>query len=252
MKTDISAKFEIRISEIFSDCALGKDDELFLTLYSYCPGTKLQHHGKPVLIDSNEIDIELTIPENELSDDVSLYAVITTRFKEKNDRKVGAPQKSNSRLLSKSWKIYLSGSRTQGNVVFLDFSKDTAASKALWRIHISENIDMDSWLTAQHSNILRIEVNEDHKEFIQQPHFQIPLLTDMVMLALGSAIRDDEKLEYLQNDSMPEGSWAKFVKSMFQSVFPTGQLGVKQKWAEEQDRIRTRVQHLMSGNLEIK
>ena len=60
------------------------------------------------------------------------------------------------------------------------------------------------------------------------------------------------KLEYLQNDSMPEGSWAKFVKSMFQSVFPTGQLGVKQKWNEEQDRIRTRVQHLMSGNLEIK
>lgn len=252
MKTDISAKFEIRISEIFSDCALGKDDELFLTLYSYCPGTKLQHHGKPVLIDSNEIDIELTVPENELSDDVNLYAVITTRFNEKNDRKVGAPHKSNSRLLSKSWKIYLSGSRTQGNVVFLDFSKDTAASKALWRIHISENIDMDSWLTAQHSNILRIEVNEDHKEFIQQPHFQIPLMTDMVMLALDSAIRDDEKLEYLQNDSMPEGSWAKFVKSMFQSVFPTGQLGVKQKWAEEQDRIRTRVQHLMSGNLEIK
>jgi hypothetical protein len=252
MKTDISAKFEIRITEIARDCALGKDDELFLTLYSYCPGTKLQHHGKPVLIDSNEIDITLTIPENELSDDVNLYAVITTRFNEKNDRKIGAPHKSNSRLLTKSWKIYLSGSRTQGNVVFLDFSKDAAASKALWRIHISENIDMDSWLTAQHSNVLRIEVNEDHKEFIQQPHFQIPLMTDMVMLALGSAIRDDEKLEYLQNDSMPEGSWAKFVKSMFQSVFPTGQLGVKQKWNEEQDRIRTRVQHLMSGNLEIK
>lgn len=252
MKTDISAKFEIRITEIARDCALGKDDELFLTLYSYCPGTKLQHHGKPVLIDSNEIDITLTIPENELSDDVNLYAVITTRFNEKNDRKIGAPHKSNSRLLTKSWKIYLSGSRTQGNVVFLDFSKDAAASKALWRIHISENIDMDSWLTAQHSNVLRIEVNEDHKEFIQQPHFQIPLMTDMVMLALESAIRDDEKLEYLQNDSMPEGSWAKFVKSMFQSVFPTGQLGVKQKWNEEQDRIRTRVQHLMSGNLEIK
>jgi hypothetical protein len=74
---------------------LGKDDELFLTLYSYCPGTKLQHHGKPVLIDSNEIDIALTIPENELSDDVNLYAVITTRFNEKNDPKVGAPHKSN-------------------------------------------------------------------------------------------------------------------------------------------------------------
>jgi hypothetical protein len=58
---------------------------------------------------------------------------------------------------------------------------------------------MDSWLTAQHSNILRIEVNELHKEFIQQPHFQIPLMTDMVMLALDNAINDEEKLNYLQN-----------------------------------------------------
>jgi hypothetical protein len=252
MTTDISAKFRIRFGEIVSDCALTKDDELFLTLYSYCPGTKLQHHGKPILIDSEEIDISLNIPANELSDDLTLHAIITTRFDEKGSRKVGAPHVSNSRLLTKTWKIYLSGSRTQGNVVFLDFSKDPNKSKALWQIRINENIDMDSWLTAQHSNILRIEVNELHKEFIQQPHFQIPLMTDMVMLALDNAINDEEKLSYLQSDSMPEGSWAKFVKSMFQSVFMTGQIGIKQKWIEEQAHIRARVQHLMSGNLEIK
>lgn len=252
MTTDISAKFRVRYGEIVSDCALAKDDELFLTLYSYCPGTKLQHHGTPVLINSEEIDISLNIPANELSDDLTLHAILTTRFDEKGLRKIGAPHVSNSRLLTKTWKIYLSGSRTQGNVVFLDFSKDLNKSKALWQIRINENIDMDSWLTAQHSNILRIEVNELHKEFIQQPHFQIPLMTDMVMLALENAINDDEKLNYLQNDSMPEGSWAKFVKSMFQSVFMTGQIGIKQKWIEEQAHIRARVQHLMSGNLEIK
>lgn len=252
MKTYISAKFQIQISEMMTTCALDKDDEIFLTLFSYCPGTKLQHYGRPVLIVNSEVEVELSIPENELSDELNLYAVVTTRFNESKDRKVGAPHKSNSRLLTRSWKIYLSGSRTQGNVVFLDFSVDTAASKALWRIHINENIDMDSWLTVQHSHILRIEVNENHKEFIQQPYFQIPLMTDMVMLALDSAIRDDEKLEYLQNDSMPDGSWAKFVKGMFQSVFLTGQLGVKQKWSEDQSLIRTRVQHLMAGNLEIK
>jgi len=252
MTTDISAKFQIRFGEIVSDCALAKDDELFLTLYSYCPGTKLQHHGKPVLINSEEIDVTLNIPANELSDDLTLHAIITARFDEKGSRKIGAPHVSNSRLLTKNWKIYLSGSRTRGNVVFLDFSKDPNKSKALWQIRINENIDMDSWLTAQHSNILRIEVNELHKEFIQQPHFQIPLMTDMVMLALDNAINDDEKLNYLQNDSMPEGSWAKFVKSMFQSVFMTGQIGIKQKWIEEQANIRARVQHLMSGNLEIK
>lgn len=252
MTTDISAKFRIRFGEIVSDCALTKHDALFLTLYSYCPGTKLQHHGKPILIDSEEIDISLNIPANELSDDLTLHAIITTRFDEKGTRKVGAPHVSNSRLLTKTWKIYLSGSRTQGNVVFLDFSKDSNRSKSLWQIRINENIDMDSWLTAQHSNILRIEVNELHKEFIQQPHFQIPLMTDMVMLALDNAINDEEKLSYLQSESIPEGSWAKFVKSMFQSVFMSGQIGIKQKWIEEQAHIRARVQHLMSGNLEIK
>jgi len=252
MQTDISAKFEIRTSGIRTDCALSEGDELFLTLFSYCPGTKLQHQGNPILINSDEIEISLSIPSNELSDDLTLHAVITTRFGETEDRKFGAPHKTNSRLATKNWKIYLSGSRTQANVVFLDFSKDPSRSKSLWQIWINENIDMDSWLTAQHSNILRIEVNELHKDFIQQPHFQIPLMTDMVMLALDNAINDDEKLNYLQNDSLPEGSWAKFVKNMFQSVFMTGQIGIKQKWIEEQARIRARVQHLMSGNLEIK
>jgi hypothetical protein len=252
MATDITAKFQIRFGEIVSDCALTKDDQLFLTLYSYCPGTKLQHHGKPVLMNSEVVEISLNIPANELSDDLTLHAVITTRFDEKGARKVGAPHISNSRLLTKTWKIYLSGSRTQANVVFLDFSKDSSRTKSLWQIWINDNIDMDSWLTAQHSNILRIEVNELHKDFIQQPHFQIPLMTDVVMLALDNSINDDEKLNYLQNDSMAEGSWAKFVKSMFQNVFMTGQIGIKQKWIEEQARIRARVQHLMSSNLEIK
>ena len=252
MQTDIQARFTIRQSEIATDCSLRKEDELFLTLYSYCPGTKLQHIGKPLLIDSNEVEIQLTIPADELAEDFSLNAVLTTRFNEKKERKVGAPQKSNSRLLTKNWKISLSGSQTQANVVFLDFSKDKSRAKALWQIVINENLDFDSWLTAQHSNILRIEVNKIHEDFIKQPHFQIPLLTDLVMLALDNAIKDDDKRNFLQNDLMAEGSWANFVKLQFKHLFPVGQIGLKQKWYEEQDRIRTRVQHLMSGNLDIQ
>jgi hypothetical protein len=141
MQTEIQARFSIRRSEISTDCSLRKEDELFLTLYSYCPGTKLQHIGKPLLIDSDEVEIQLTIPADELAEDFSLYAVITTRFNEKKERKVGAPQKSNSRLLTKNWKIYLSGSQTQANVVFLDFSKDKSRAKALWQIVINENLE---------------------------------------------------------------------------------------------------------------
>ena len=252
MQTDIAIKFKVRIDEIYTDCALSKSDALFLTLYSYCPGTKLQHQAKPVAIVDDEVEIELSIPGNELADDLTLNAVITSNFIEGSERKVGAPQLSNSRLLTKSWKFFLSGSRTQANVVFLDFSQDPSRAKALWQIKISDNIDFESWLNSQHSNILRIEVNKLHEDFIQQPHFQIPMMTDLVMLALDNAINDDDKFDFLQNDALAEGSWARFVKSMYQSVFAIGQIGVKQKWIEEQDRIRSRVQHLMSSNLEIK
>jgi hypothetical protein len=78
------------------------------------------------------------------------------------------------------------------------------------------------------------------------------MMTDLVMLALDNAINDDEKFDFLQNDALADGSWARFVKSMYQGVFTVGQIGVKQKWIEEQDRIRSRVQHLMSSILEIK
>jgi hypothetical protein len=252
MQTDVVMRFKIRKQEIVTDCSLHPDDALFLSLYSYCSGTKLQHQGKPVAITEEEQEIELSIPANELAEEFTINANITSKFNEAKERKVGAPQISNSRLLTKSWKFFLSGSRTQANVVFLDFSSDASRSKALWQIKIAGNLDLDSWLNAQHSNILRIEVNRLHEDFIQQPHFQIPMMTDLVILALDEAINDDEKFDFLQNDALAEGSWARFVKSMYQGVFSVGQIGVKQKWIEDQDRIRARVQHLMSSILEIK
>jgi hypothetical protein len=252
MQTDVVIKFKIRREEIVRDCALYPDDALFLSLYSYCSGTKLQHQSKPVAITEDEQEIELSIPANELAQEFTINANITSKFSESKERKVGAPQLSNSRLLTKSWKFFLSGSRTQANVVFLDFSADASRSKALWQIKIASTMDLDSWLNSQHSNILRIEVNRLYEDFIQQPHFQVPMMTDLVILALDDAINDEEKFDFLQNDALAQGSWARFVKSMYQGVFTVGQIGVKQKWVEDQDRIRARVQHLMSSILEIK
>ena len=159
---------------------------------------------------------------------------------------------SNSRLLKKSWKIALAGSRTQANVVLLDFSKDHRTSKAMWNIKISDGYDMDSWLSAQHSSVLRIEVNRNYEDYIEQQQFKILLMTDIVILSLARAIADDEKLTYLQNNEIAEGSWAQFVKTMYLSVFSIGELGVKQKWQDNQNEIRARVQHQMSENLELK
>lgn len=252
MQTDIEIKFKIRKDEIIRDCALFATDALFLSLYSYCPGTKIQHQGKPVAITEDEHEIELSIPANELAEELTINANITVKFVEGQERKVGAPQLTNSRLLTKSWKFYLSGSRTQANVVFLDFSGDPSRANALWQIKIASNLDFDSWLNSQHSNILRIEVNKSHEDFIQLPHFQIPMMADLVILALDDAINDEEKFDFLQNNALADGSWARFVKSMYQGIFSTGQIGVKQKWLEEQPRIRARVQHLMASILEIK
>lgn len=253
MSTNLVCKFLVKMKEVRSDCCLGKSDEIFLTLYSYCPGTKLQHHGTPILVgDVEEVEASLEIPPTEIAEYINLYAVLTARFDETTSRAVGAPVLSNSRLLTKTWKIYLSGSNTQANVICLDFAKDQARAKSMWQIKINDTTDLDSWITTQHSNVLRIEVNKLYEDYIQQSTFQVLMMTDLVMLALDKAINDEEKLMFLQNDSMAEGSWARFVKSMYQNIFSVGQIGVKQRWREEQDSIRSRVQHLMFGNLEMK
>lgn len=252
MATEIQCRFKVNVSEIRMQCALGKDDVLFLTVFTYCPGTKLQHQSKPVAISSEIVEFTLLIPENELAEDLNLHAVVTTQFNQDDDRKVGAPTLTNSRLLTKSWKIYLSGSRTQANVVSTDFSKNSQLSKAMWQIKINPSIDIDSWLVAQHSSVLRIQVNKKYEDFIHTPFFQIPMMTDLVMLALDSAISDPDKLAFLQSEASAQGSWAKFVKSMYLQIFNQGQLGVREKWLDEQEFYRARVQHLMSSNLEIK
>jgi hypothetical protein len=252
LRTLIKCKFQIDCNAIFEDCMLSKTDLLSINLFSYCSGTKLQHQSETINVNGDEVEIELEIPENELADEFILNAIITTRFSETFNRKVGAPQVSNSKLLSKSWKFLLSGSRTQANIVLLDFSQTPARENAMWQIKIHSGSDIDSWLQAQHSNVLRIEVNKDFEDFIQQPIFQIPMMTDLVMLALDDAIRDDDKFDFLQNDSISDGTWAKFVKTMYSNIFTIGQIGVRQMWLENQDLIRARVQSLMSANLELK
>jgi hypothetical protein len=253
METNIFLKFNLEIDEIFADCLLDKDDKLHLVVYSYCPGTKLQHQSSNYAVDINEIEATLVIPANELAEDMTLNAVLTTRFEDIERRKVGSPHVSNSKILMKSWKFLLAGSRTQANIVLQDFSQTPHRARAMWQIRIHENLDMDSWLQAQHSNILRIEVNRSYEDFIQQPLFQIPMMTDLVMLALDHAIRDDDKLDFLQTDSIPEstGTWARFVRTMYLNLFSTGQIGVRQKWVDEQDFMRTRIQNMMAANLEI-
>lgn len=249
---DISARLTLKRSEIMADCSLNAQDEIFVSLYSYCSGSKLQHHGQAKLLVSNDIELDLNIPPFELAEEIDLFAQITVRLDPAIERRLGAPTISNSRLLKKSWKIALAGSRTQANVVLLDFSKDPRTSKAMWNIKISDGYDMDSWLSAQHSSVLRIEVNRNYEDYIEQQQFKILLMTDIVILSLARAIADDEKLTYLQNNEIAEGSWAQFVKTMYLSVFSIGELGVKQKWQDNQNEIRARVQHQMSENLELK
>ena len=250
--TDISVRLALKRSEIITDCSLNVQDEIFVSLYSYCSGTKLQHHGQAKLLVSNDIELNLNVPPFELAEEMDLYALITVRLDPAIERRLGAPAISNSRLFIKSWKITLAGSRTQANVVMLDFSNDARTSKAMWNIKISDGYDMDSWLSAQHSSVLRIEVNRNYEDYIEQQQFKILLMTDIVILSLARAIADDEKLAYLQNNEIAEGSWAQFLKTMYLSVFSIGELGIKQKWQDNQNEIRARVQHQMSENLELR
>ena len=243
-QTTISLQIQLEIPEIYEDCELNPSDELFLVLHSYSTGTKMQHWGSPAKVGGSLLEVELEIPANEWAEEAVLQLTLTVRFADSNARRMGSPALPNSRLLERDWKIQLSGSRTQGNVVIRDFSKDPRIANAIWNVKIDRRVEMDAWPTVQHSNVLRIEINKNFEEFVNQPQVQTLLLTDIIMLALGDAIDDDEKLEFIRSDSAANGSWVRFIKTVYGIVFSVGEIMVREKWHTEQQEIRARVQHL--------
>ncbi len=245
-QTTISLQIELDVLKIYEDCALSSSDELFITLHSYSSGTKMQHCGTPTKVGGSSLEIELEIPANEWAEEATLQLTLTVRFAKGISRGVGAPAIPNSRLMERDWKIQLSGSRTQGNVVIRDFSKDPRITNAIWNIKIDRRVEMDAWPTVQHSNVLRVEINKNFEEFVNQTQVQTLLLTDIIMLALGDVIDDDEKLEFIRSDSLANGSWVRFLKTVYGIVFSVGEIMVRDKWHNEQQEIRARVQHLTS------
>ena len=250
--TKIDGLFDIQLEDIYADCSLNSSDEIYLAVYAYSPGTKLLHQGEIVPISDGQVSAGIIIPAFELANAVDFHAAIICRFPADSPRKVGAPVISNSKLAGKSWRFALSGSHTQVNVLNDDFSLDARTEHSIWKIHLEDTSDYDEWLIAQHSSVLRITVNQDLQEFVKQDHVQALLMTDLVMTALQSAIEDDERLLFLQSGFYPEGTWVQFIKKYFDLVFVNQTLGVRDYWHNEQPEIRSRIQHLMHGNLELK
>jgi hypothetical protein len=250
--TTIQALFNIDLENIRSECALSLKDEIYLTIYAYTSGTKLLHQGEIVPIKNGQVSANMTIPAFEMANVVDFHAAIICRFQSDTSRKIGAPVITNSKLLDKHWRFALSGSHTQANVLHDDFSKEPRTSNSIWKIQIDDPRELDTWLEAQHSSVLRILVNQDLQEFVKQESVQVLLMTDLVMSALQSAIENDERLSYLQSGSTPEGTWAQFIKTYYDQVFINHSFGVKDYWHSDQSEIRTRVQHLMHNNLEIR
>jgi hypothetical protein len=250
--TQIDCLFDIDIKEIFAQCNLNSSDELFLTVYSYSSGTKLMHQGEIIPIHDSQVAAQIIIPEFELAQSLDLYGAIICRFSTEFPRKVGAPFIQNSRLLKRSWRFSLAGSHTQVNVFYEDFSSDPMTSLSAWKIEIDDPQDYESWLLAQHSIVLKVVINQNLQDFVKQDGVQALLMTDLVLLALDSSIDDDERLSFLQSDSVPEGTWAQFLKKYFDLIFNRQHFGIREYWHSDQSEIRNRVQHLMRGNLELK
>jgi len=248
-RTIISLKVEVDQEKIYKDCLLLRGDQVYLTMHSYCPGTRLQHKSDPKKISEPEIVLQLDIPRSHWCDFSVLKVTVSASIGSDLLRVVGSPHVSHSKLLEKSVELQLSGQQTQGNVISTDFSNDRKISKALWKIVIDPSVDTQDWETVEHSRMLRVEINSKEESNFQDVGLQVLLLTDIIMASLDAVMQDEEKLQLVKTESVIGGSWLRFLRNAYGNLFSLGEPGVKEKWNQNQDSIRSRVQHLMMENI---
>jgi hypothetical protein len=249
-ETSITGLVRVNIADIYRDCNLDREDVLELCVNTYCLGTRLRHKSKVYEVKNTEVPYLLVIPDGEWNDSAVLSFSLSVNLNPKALRKIGSPVLNKSILLKKDIRFQLAGQETQGNVIIRDFSNDKKVSKALWKIQIDPTVGIDDWVTVEHSRMLRVEINKKSESSMRDKNFQAMLLADIVMIALGSSINDDDKLDLIRNENIVGGSWLRFLRSAFSNVFETDELSVRDKWNQNQSSIRARVQHVMMENVE--
>jgi hypothetical protein len=249
-QTSIKGLVGVNIAEIYRECNLDREDVLELCVNTYCLGTRLRHKSKVYEVNNYEVPYLLVVPDGEWNDSAVLSFSLSVNLNAKAIRKIGSPVVNKSILLKKDIRLQLSGQETQGNVIIRDFGNDKKVSKALWRIQIDSTVGLDDWTTVEHSRMLRVEINKNSESSMSDKNFQAMLLADIVMIALGASINDDEKLDLIRNENIAGGSWLRFLRSALNSVFETDELSIRDKWNQNQSSIRARVQHVMMENVE--
>ena len=249
-QTSITGLVRVNIADIYRDCNLDREDVLELCVNTYCLGTRLRHKSEVYEVKNSEVPYLLVIPGGEWNDSAVLSFSLSVNLNAKAIRKIGSPVVNKSILLKKDIRFQLAGQETQGNVIIRDFSNDKKVSKALWKIQIDPTVGIDDWATVEHSRMLRVEINKNSESIMRDKNFQAMLLADIVMIALGASINDDEKLDLIRNENIAGGSWLRFLRSAFSNIFETNELSVRDKWNQNQSSIRARVQHVMMENVE--
>jgi hypothetical protein len=249
-QTSITGLVRVNIADIYRECNLDREDVLELCVHTYCLGTRLQHQSKVYEVNNYEVPYLLVVPDGEWNDSAVLSFSLSVNLNAKAIRKIGSPVVNKSILLKKDIRLQLAGQETQGNVIIRDFGNDKKVSKALWKIQIDSTVGIHDWATVEHSRMLRVEINKNSESSMGDKYFQAMLLSDIVMIALGVSIIDDEKLDLIRNENIAGGSWLRFLRSAFNNVFETDELRVRDKWNQNQSSIRARVQHVMMENVE--
>ena len=249
---NVSMGFQIDLLRIREAMGLSLQDKIRLQLHSYSSGTKLQHVGSSSIAIEGNNHATLSVPAGEAAETLKLNATLVVELSPTGSRRIGAPVLNLSRIFTRTWNLKLSGAQSQANVVAVDFSNRSRWKKSLWRIQVKRLPDLDSWLLAQQSNVLRIEINKIYIELFVDPLFQVLLMTDIAVQALDEALQNDEISEFLSSNRDADGTWSIFVKSIFQSLFPEGGHLVKQKWKDNQEDLRTSIQSIVASGLELK
>lgn len=249
---ELNASLDLeRVKEI---CKLSGNEIILASLRSYCKTTTLQHFSKPVRIESDKIELLMRIPEFEWANQATIKVSIAVQNVDPSHEIAGKPSLEFSRLFERTWSFILSGTYTRVDVQSVGFDFDSSKRNALWEIFLSLPMGIESWKTVEQSGVIRVRLNEDRLEAMQDANVKALLKVDLIMAALGTVfdaeISDAEREQILQSISNPpqdSGSWLRFLSTYFSSAFPSGIIGASQFWRDRQNEIRTRIQSFVGG-----
>jgi hypothetical protein len=224
---DIEVSLAVDHELIRKHCKLATNDKLVLAVSTYCPDTKIQQHADVIeLVPGNVPSISMATKQYEASGMLILRLSISVIRDETGPQELGRPAIDYSRIWDYKSRLRLSGTYSQMNVSWHDFSNLPSAKNALWRIYFHNLLDLpiEQWVDLDASNVIEIQLNEAYREAFEVDGVSvIALWSDLSREAIDLVMDMDkgDRAEALNliSESGIAGSWLLWLRHRFKEAF---------------------------------